>query len=99
MKTRRQLIIKLLKENKNPLSLDYIAEEIFINKKTVIEDLSHIAKTLKGKGKFQLIMFPPQCRICGFIFKNLKKPKLPSKCPKCKKGKIIPPEFTIKEIK
>ncbi|MFX0163376.1 MAG: HTH domain-containing protein, partial [Candidatus Hodarchaeota archaeon] len=44
MKTRRQLIIKLLKENKNPLSLDYIAEEIFINKKTVIEDLSHIAK-------------------------------------------------------
>ena len=96
--TRPQFIIKLLKENKNPLSLNEIAEEIFIDKKTVIEDLSHIAKTLKGKGKFQLIMFPPQCGICSFIFKNLKNPKLPSKCPKCKKSKIIPPEFTIKEI-
>ena len=99
MMTRRQLIIKLLKENKNPLSLNEIAVEMFIDKKTVLEDLSHIAKTLKGKGKFQLIMFPPQCRVCSFIFKNLKNPKLPSKCPKCKKRKIIPPEFTIKEIK
>ncbi len=99
MMTRREQIIKLLTENKNPLSLDYIAEEMFIDKKTVIEDLSHIAKTLKGKGKFQLIMLPPQCRVCSFIFKNLKKPKLPSKCPKCKKRKIIPPEFTIIEIK
>ena len=55
--TRRQLIIKLLKENKNPLSLNEIAVEMFIDKKTVLEDLSHIAKTLKGKGKFQLIIF------------------------------------------
>lgn len=99
MMTRRQLIIKLLIGNKNPLSLDYIADEIFIDKKTVIEDLSHIAKTLKGKGKFQLVMLPPQCKVCGFVFKGLKKPKYPSKCPKCKKEKIIPPKFTIKEIK
>ncbi|MEM2810799.1 MAG: transcriptional regulator, partial [Candidatus Korarchaeum sp.] len=43
-----------------------------------------------------LLMEPPQCRKCGYIFKDLKKPRKPSKCPKCGSEWISPPRFTIR---
>ncbi|MEM4718310.1 MAG: transcriptional regulator, partial [Desulfurococcaceae archaeon] len=38
---------------------------------------------------------PPTCRKCGFVFKDLKRPRKPSKCPSCKSEWITPPRFLI----
>ena len=99
--TLREKIMKLLSETKEPLSVDeicYILNLPLSERDRVYESLIHIAKTIRrqSKGKKQLLMVPPQCRNCGFIFKNLNKPKKPSKCPKCKSQRIDPPKFIIK---
>mgnify|MGYP000551247459 CR=1 FL=1 len=99
--TLREKIMKLLSETKEPLSVDEICCILNLplsERDRVYESLIHIAKTIRrqSKGKKQLLMVPPQCRNCGFIFKNLNKPKKPSKCPKCKSQRIDPPKFIIK---
>lgn len=94
--TRRERIIKMLNTSE-PVSLDDLCGELGeFDKKIILEDLHHIALTLKRMdGK--LVMLPPTCLSCGFVFKDLKKPKMPSRCPKCKSERITQPSFQIKK--
>lgn len=93
--TRREKIVKILRTNE-PVSLDYLCQELrFFDRRLILEDLHHIALTLK-KTESKLIMVPPTCLKCGFVFKGLKKPKMPSRCPKCKNERISQPLFQIK---
>jgi len=99
--TLREKIMRLLSETRDPLSVDEICYLLGLSlneRDRVYESLSHIAKTIKrqSKGRKQLLMLPPQCRSCGYIFKELSKPKKPSKCPKCKSQRINPPRFIIR---
>lgn len=94
MMTRRQRIIKLLEER------DYSISELALllemrgkgAKRTILDDLKAISKTLKREGKVLLIQ-PARCRNCGFTFKP--EVKLPSKCPRCKSEWIDEPRFMI----
>lgn len=94
MRTRRQRIIKLLEER------DYSPGELAVAlelrgrgaKKTVLEDLKAIQKTLKREGKVLLIR-PSECRKCGFVFRP--EINIPSRCPKCRSEWIEEPRFKI----
>jgi len=94
MMTRRQRIIKLLEER------DYSPSELAVAlelrgrgaKKTVLEDLKAIQKTLKREGKVLLIR-PSECRKCGFVFRP--EINIPSRCPKCRSEWIEEPRFKI----
>ncbi|WXG41751.1 MAG: transcriptional regulator [Candidatus Freyarchaeum deiterrae] len=93
--TRRQKIVKLLSTNE-PVSLDDLCLELKVfDRKLILEDLHHIAITLR-KTDSKLVMAPPTCLRCGFVFKELKKPKMPSRCPKCKSERITQPLFQIR---
>ncbi|MEM3563716.1 MAG: hypothetical protein QXR19_10835 [Candidatus Jordarchaeaceae archaeon] len=93
--TRREKIVKLLSTGE-PVSLDELCRMLGVfDRKIVLEDLSHIAQTLKKKN-IKLVMLPPSCLKCGFVFKDLSRPKLPSRCPKCKNERISQPIFQIK---
>ncbi len=98
--TVRKQIIKLLKESKYPLTVDEIIAELNLNSTPaeVYEHLTHIAKTVRREsgGKYYLMMAPPTCRKCGYVFKDLRKPRAPSKCPKCHSQWIQPPAFIIR---
>jgi len=99
--TRRERIIKVLSETKHPLTVDEIARALGIDvreRRTIYEDLSHISKSIRRRsgGKLQLFMVPPQCANCGYVFKDIKRLKKPSKCPRCKSERILPPRFIIK---
>lgn len=102
--TIRERIIKILMETKEPLDAYTIALEVGldpnISEKEVYEHLTHIAKTIRrqSKGKLLLYMIPPQCRNCGYVFKDLRKPRKPSRCPRCKSQRITPPLFKIMEV-
>ena len=96
----RERIIKLLRESREALSVDDILHYFGLRpscRDEVYNHLSHIAKTVrqKSRGSENLIMMPPKCKVCGYIFKDLDKPKKPSKCPKCRSERIEKPRFKI----
>jgi hypothetical protein len=97
--SRRERIKQLLRQTNNPLSVEDIVALLgeHTDLKSVYEDLEHVAKSVRGesKGKEYLAMIPPICRVCGFTFKGLQKPKTPSRCPKCKSERNTSPLFKI----
>lgn len=99
MPSRRERIRQLLRGTKNPLSVGDIVALLgeHTDLKSVYEDIEHVAKSVHGesKGKEYVIMIPPTCRACGFIFKRLGKPKVPSRCPECKSERVTSPLFKI----
>jgi len=40
-------------------------------------------------------MVPPTCKTCGYVFKDLDRPKRPSRCPRCRSERISSPLFII----
>ncbi len=94
MMTRRARIIKLLEE------MDYSPSELTLvlglrgrgAKKTILEDLRTIQRTVKREGK-TLMIRPAECRKCGFVFKP--EIKVPGRCPRCKSEWIEEPRFRI----
>ncbi len=103
--TVREKIIRILRESKTPLSAAEIAAELGLNpiggEKIVYEHLKHIAKSVwrSSRGRESLFMIPPRCMKCGYVFKDLREPRKPSKCPRCKSQWIEPPRFKIMEYK
>ena len=98
--TIRERIMNLLIKSESPLDVKEIAFLLEISPREadiIYEHLQHIAKTVKRSsgGKMQLVMQPPYCISCGFIFKNLNRLRKPSRCPKCKSERITLPKFKI----
>ena len=96
--TTREKMTRILRESPQPLTAEDIIAVLGsedLTPKDVYEHLKHIAKTVKSRGDEVLVMVPPRCRSCGFTFKDLDRPKKPSKCPKCKSERISPPAFKI----
>lgn len=96
--TIRERIIKILRDHHKPLTAEEITELLDLTDlkpKDIYEHLKHIAKSVRAKGHEVLVMVPPSCRSCGFVFTNLDKPKRPSKCPRCRSERISPPLFKI----
>ncbi len=96
----RERITRFLEDIKNPICAEDIARVFEVDVFEVYLHLEHIAKSIRreSSGKKALLMVPPWCRKCGYVFKDLEKPKKPSKCPKCKSEWIEPPKFIIKSL-
>jgi predicted Zn-ribbon and HTH transcriptional regulator len=95
--TRRQKLIKLLKEYRFSIDLGNLMRELeYSNKKILNNDIMSISKTLKNEG-LELIISPSLCNNFGFVFKNKKNSlKIPTKCPKCREQRIEWPFIRIK---
>ncbi|RLE53840.1 MAG: transcriptional regulator [Candidatus Methanomethylicota archaeon] len=96
----RERILEVLKSSNEPLTVNDIIAILDLEpsrRSEVYEHLMHIAKTIRAKshGQEQLVMIPPKCKNCGYIFTSLKKAKKPNRCPKCKSERISPPAFMI----
>ena len=95
METRRQQIRDMLREE--PQSLQHLANHFRVEMREISEDIGHIRQTLKGEE--DLVMQPAECRKCGYLFKERSKLKKPSRCPRCKHERIVPPVFSLREKK
>jgi len=98
METRREQIIKMLRNSDGFISAEQIARLLDIKDvKSIYMDMKHVAKTIKSLsgGREIVVMDPPRCKKCGFIFKNMKHLGKPGKCPKCKSTWIEPAKFKI----
>lgn len=99
--TRRERIVEILRSSCRPLTIDEIALRLDISDrrqiKNLYDDMFHVAKSIyrNSGGKEMVVMVYPRCMDCGYIFKDLKKPRKPSKCPRCKSSRIEPPKFYL----
>jgi predicted Zn-ribbon and HTH transcriptional regulator len=100
--TVRERILRLLLNNKGRF---FTVDEIIvvlgldIHPREVYRHLEHIAKTVRrmSNGRLLLVMKPPRCLKCGYVFKDLKRPRKPSRCPRCHSERISDPEFAVIE--
>lgn len=99
--TLREKILNFFLENPGvEFSINDIARFFGLNpreSKRLYEDIIHVSKTLwrQFNGTMYIAMKPPVCRFCGYVFKDIKKPKKPSRCPRCKSERIDPPKFVL----
>ena len=95
--TRRQKLIKILKEYSYSIDLKNLMKELeYSNKKNLINDILSISKTLRNEG-LHLAISPLSCKACGYVFRHKKTElKLPSKCPKCREQRFEWPSIRVK---
>jgi len=85
--TRRKEIIALLSSGE--WTARQLANQFQVELYEILVDLKHVEKSKKLKKE------PAQCENCGFVYRERSKLKKPSKCPKCKSERILPPRFFI----
>jgi predicted Zn-ribbon and HTH transcriptional regulator len=100
--TTREKIYLILKNSPIPLTVEDIINMLGYSvreKRKVEEDIEHLALSLKSRsnGKERIAILPARCLNCGYTFKDNRKAKRPSKCPKCKSFRIEGPWFYITE--
>ena len=91
-KTIRREIIQLMMEN--AVTPYDISGELGISEREAAYHLEHAL--VSARRKFKIEVKPASCKSCGFVFKDRKKVKRPSKCPSCKKGQIESARYGIK---
>jgi hypothetical protein len=89
---RKEMIEELAEEELTAMDL---SQRLGVQEKEVYSHLSHIAKTLAAQGK-KLVVDPPRCMSCGFVFGDKKSFTRPGRCPKCKEQRIRAPRFRVK---
>ena len=92
MQTRRKEMIALLEQQK--MTARQLAERFEVEVPDILEDLKHIAQTIKATHK-KLKEQWAVCNICGFVFKEREKFSRPSKCPKCRSEGTTEPVFWV----
>lgn len=90
-KTIRQEIIELLKLR--PVTPLEISGLLGVSEKEVSEHLYHAIASASRKSNVEIT--PAVCKACGFIFKERKKTKKPSRCPMCKEERIEDASYFI----
>jgi len=88
---RRQIIDLLTAE---PLGVRELSQELHQSEKEIYAHLEHIGRSLKAEGR-RLVIEPPVCLSCGFIFERRTRPQPPGHCPECKKTHIRRPRYRI----
>ena len=91
MQTRRQSLMEMLREG--PATVKDLSRRLRVHVKVVLEDLEHVRRSLSGGERLELT--PAECLGCGYVFADRKKIETPSRCPRCKKENVSPPEVFI----
>jgi len=91
--TRRQEISEMLRHR--TLTVKEIADEFMTIPEEIVEDLNHIKDTVRPQEELKYT--DPLCNNCGFLFKERKKLKPPSKCPACKSHDIKSPKYFVRK--
>jgi predicted Zn-ribbon and HTH transcriptional regulator len=87
---RRQIMAEL--ESQTMTARD-LSKVLRASEKEILGHLEHVAKSVRPPKR--LIVEPPFCNKCQFIFSDRRKFSSPSRCPQCRHEGISPPAFKI----
>jgi predicted Zn-ribbon and HTH transcriptional regulator len=90
---RRQIMEHL---RTGEFSARQLSGDLGVQEKEVYDHLAHIKRTMHRGGQM-LVVTPPECRKCGFIFVKMERFRRPGKCPLCKEESVHEPLFTVKQ--
>lgn len=90
--TIRRQIINLLCEA--PLGARELSQAVHQSEKEIYAHLAHIERSLKAEGR-RLVIEPPVCLNCGFVFEHRQRPQPPGHCPRCRKTRVSRPRYRI----
>lgn len=77
------------------MSVKDISAAVRASEREIYDHLPHIQKSVLQHGQ-ELVVYPAECRKCGFKFIKREKLKKPGKCPVCRAESIKEPFFSIK---
>jgi predicted Zn-ribbon and HTH transcriptional regulator len=77
-----------------PLTTHELSERVRIPEREVADHLEHLARSARGRGE-RLVVTPPRCLACGFVFEARDRLTRPGKCPSCRASRIAPPRFSL----
>ena len=92
--TPRRRLIELL--TGTLLSSNQLAQLMGIPERQVEEHLTHIVKTIARDPSRTFVLERPECRHCGFAFRERTKLTRPSRCPRCRSEAITAPRYGIR---
>jgi hypothetical protein len=90
--TLRRRIVALLSERE--MDVRELSQALRIKEKEVYEHLVHVERSATAASA-RFILTPSQCQLCGYVFENRRKLTRPSRCPACKRSKLLNPSFRI----
>lgn len=93
MATRRQRIVVLLQQRADGWSARDLALELEADERTVLDDLRHVQRSLRGSG-LGLRMLPARCPRCAWEGAR-DRPRDPGRCPRCKATHLQPARFRV----
>jgi predicted Zn-ribbon and HTH transcriptional regulator len=73
-----------------------LSEELGVREREIAPHLEHLERSLKNEGE-RLIIEPPTCVACGFVFRERHRLTRPGKCPHCRATRVSAPRFRIGE--
>jgi predicted Zn-ribbon and HTH transcriptional regulator len=72
-----------------PLTVRELSQLAGLAEDAVIRHLEHLGRTVKAEGG-KLVLEPPECLGCGFVFTGRTRAARPGKCPECRGTRIAP---------
>jgi transcriptional regulator len=95
---RRETIRDALRRalSRAPMTLRELSAEVSVSERDLPEHLEHLEKSLRAEGS-RLVIAPPRCRKCGFVFRERARLTRPSKCPRCRGTHIASPQASIED--
>ena len=77
-----------------PVTARELSERVHLPEREVADHLEHLARSARGRGE-RLVVEPPRCLGCGFVFEGRDRPGKPGKCPACRATRIVPARFSL----
>jgi predicted Zn-ribbon and HTH transcriptional regulator len=93
---RAATIPSLIREalSAGPKSARDLSRELGVSERDVLRHVEHLERTLKAEGA-KLIVDPPTCLSCGFVFHKRERLNRPSRCPVCRGERLSPARFGV----
>lgn len=77
-----------------PKSARELSVELHVSEREVLRHLEHLARSLKDDPA-KLIVGPPECLACGFVFRKRERLDRPSRCPVCRSERLSAARFSV----
>lgn len=71
-----------------------LSRAIGVSEREVLRHLEHVERTLRESGG-KLIVEPPACLGCGFVFRKRERLNRPSRCPVCRGEHLSSARFHV----